>query len=213
VFFQEHFMRLFLNSCEHTSSRIPQNCKIMDARYMSKSILLFLFCLCATPIAQSQSLMMDNRIPHQIFGGVGGGILGGVAGGLTGKLLAGNNSDGFNDIASVVVGVLAGFTIGNGMGVYYMGNFDSEKGSLGWTLTGSATGLVIGVGVGANMGEALLPVVAASVTIGSMLGYNLTRRSSVAFLQPATRWNGAVASIRTQMAIPETSVALVRIHL
>ena len=72
-----------------------------------------------------------------MLGGIGGGFLGGAAGGLTGKLLTGDNPEGFEDIANVVMGVLVGYTVGNGLGVYYMGNTASEKGIVGWTLVGS----------------------------------------------------------------------------
>lgn len=100
----------------------------------------------------------------------------------------------------MVGGTFLGFTIGNGFGVHGYGNTATEKDSLGFTLLGSAAGLVVGVGVGANMGEALLPVVATSVTNGSMLGYNMTRRSTVEFLEPATRSNATSTTIRTSMA-------------
>lgn len=158
-------------------------------------------------------MLVENRIPQQVLGGVVGGAVGGLAGGLTGRVLASGNSEGFNDIASVVVGVLTGFSIGNGAGVYYMGNTPDAQGRLWATMLGSTAGLVVGVGVGANMGEALIPVVATSVTIGSMVGYNLTRRSSVAFLQPATRLNSTIASFRTPLDIPEPSLTLMRIRL
>ncbi len=177
----------------------------------TKSILLFFLFLFTIDNAYSQSKLQQNRIPQQVLGGVVGGALGGLAGGLTGRLLVGDNPEGFNDIAGVVMGALVGFTIGNGGGVYYMGNTPDAQGRLWATLLGSTAGLVVGVGVGANMGEALLPVVATSVTIGSMVGYNLTRRSTVAFLQPATRSNSVSASIRTPMTVPDASVAIVRL--
>jgi hypothetical protein len=110
------------------------------------------------------------------------------------------------------VGVMVGYTVGNGLGVYYMGNTATEKGSLGWTLVGSTVGLVVGVGLGANMGEALLPFAATSVLVGSMVGYNLTRTTSVAFLSPATRSDTAMNTIRTPMDIPHPMVSLVRIR-
>ena len=176
-------------------------------------ILLLIFILSIfLKDAIAQNLFFENRIPHQMLGGIGGGFLGGAAGGLTGKLLTGDNPEGFEDIANVVMGVLVGYTVGNGLGVYYMGNTASEKGNLGWTLVGSTLGLVAGVGIGANMGEALLPFAATSVLVGSMVGYNLTRTSAVAFLSPATRSNTAMNTIRTPMDIPQPHVSLVRIR-
>ncbi len=180
---------------------------------MKTFIALIIIGLGMSTQGYSQSMMAENRIPQQVLGGVVGGAVGGLAGGLTGRMLAGDNSEGFNDIASVVVGVLAGFSIGNGAGVYYMGNTSDAQGRLWATMLGSTVGLVVGVGVGANMGEALLPVVATSVTIGSMVGYNLTRRSVVAYFQPATPSNTQTASIRTPMTVPEASVALIRIRI
>lgn len=179
---------------------------------MKKSITLILISLCMSIQGYAQSMMVENRIPQQVLGGVVGGVLGGAAGGLTGRLMAGNNPEGFQDVAGVVVGVMVGFTIGNGAGVYYMGNTPDAQGRLWATMLGSTVGLVVGVGVGANMGEALLPVAATSVMLGSMVGYNLTRRSVVAFLQPATKKNVAEASIRTPMSIPDANVALVQIR-
>ncbi len=177
-------------------------------------ILLLLFILSFFfKDAVAQNLFFDNRIPHQMLGGVGGGILGGAAGGLAGKLMTGDNPEGFEDIANVVMGVLMGYTVGNGLGVYFMGNTATEKGSIGWTLAGSTLGLVAGVGIGANMGEALLPFAATSVLVGSMVGYNLTRKSAVAFLSPATRSNTAMSTIRTPLDIPQSNVSLLRIRL
>lgn len=155
--------------------------------------------------------MSQHRIGYQLLGGVGGGFLGGAAGGLAGKLMTGDDPEGFEDIANVVVGVMLGYTIGNGVGVYAMGNTTTERGSLGFTLLGSTVGLVVGVGLGANMGDALLPVAATSVMVGSMVGYNLTRKSSVAFLSPATRMHPSMSSIRTPLDIPEPSLTWVRI--
>jgi uncharacterized protein YcfJ len=176
-------------------------------------ILLLLFILSFSfKDSVAQNLLVDHRIPHQVLGGVGGGLLGGAAGGLTGKLLTGDNPEGFEDIANVVLGVFVGYTVGNGLGVYYMGNTATEKGSLGWTLVGSTVGLVVGVGLGANMGEALLPVAATYVLVGSMAGYNLTRTSAVAFLSPATRSHTATNTIRTPLDIPQHHVSLVRIR-
>lgn len=177
---------------------------------MRISLLLFIL-LVSLNDASAQFSVVGNRIPYQVLGGVGGGLLGGAAGGLTGKLLTGDNPQGFEDVANVVLGVFVGYTVGNGVGVHFMGNTATEKGSLGWTLVGSTAGLVVGVGLGANMGEALLPVAAASVMIGSMVGYNLTRKTSVAFLQPASKCIGEQASIRTPMDIPEPSLTWVRI--
>lgn len=62
----------------------------------------------------------------------------------------------------------------------------------GWEALGA---VVAGVGLGANMGEALLPFAATSVMVGSMVGYNLTRTSSMAFLQPST--TSGLALVRT----------------
>jgi hypothetical protein len=174
-------------------------------------LLLLLFLSAHFNDTAAQFSIMGNRIPHQVLGGVGGGLVGGAAGGILGRLQAGENPQGFEDIAGVVVGAMVGYTIGNGVGVYLMGNSATEKGSLGWTLAGSATGLVIGVGLGANMGEALVPFAAASVMVGSMAGYNLTRKSAVAFLQPASRSIGEQASIRTPLDIPKPSLTWVRI--
>ncbi len=178
---------------------------------MKKSITLILIGLCISIQGYSQSMIVENRIPHQVLGGVGGGLLGGAIGGLTGKLLTGDNPEGFEDIANVVLGVFVGYTVGNGLGVYYMGNTATEKGSLGWTLVGSTVGLVVGVGLGANMGEALLPVAATSVLVGSMAGYNLTRTSAVAFLSPATRSHTAMSTIRTPLDIPQPNLTWIRI--
>jgi hypothetical protein len=183
---------------------------------MTKCILLLLFFLCSYESAISQSIIVENRMPQQVLGGVVGGALGGFAGGVASLLAVeafATNDTGWEALGYVVGGVLVGFTVGNGIGVYDCGNTSTEKGSLGITLLGSAVGLVVGVGVGSNMGEALLPVVATSVTLGSMLGYNMTRRSTVAFLQPATRSNHDSTSIRTPLTVPEASVALIRIRL
>lgn len=150
-------------------------------------IYLFLFIMSVSfHELSAQQPLIDQRIPHQLLGGLGGGLLGGAAGGILGRLQAGENPQGFEDIAGVVVGVMVGYTVGNGVGVYVMGNTASEKGSLGWTMVGSTLGLVAGVGIGANMGEALVPFAASSVMIGSLVGYNMTRTSAITFLRPSS---------------------------
>lgn len=146
--------------------------------------LIALFVLSSTATAQFS--VVGNRIPQQLLGGAVGGAIGGVAGGLTGRILVGQDDTGWEALGAVVAGTFIGYTVGNGYGVYRFGNTATDKGSLGWTLVGSAAGLVAGVGLGANMGEALLPFAASSVMVGSMVGYNLTRTTSVAFLQPST---------------------------
>jgi hypothetical protein len=152
---------------------------------MRISLLLFALFLLFTDV-EAQFSINGNRIPQQIIGGVAGGAIGGVAGGLTGRLLVGKDDTGWEALGAVVAGTFIGYTVGNGYGVYRFGNSATEKGSLAWTLVGSTVGLVAGVGIGADMGEALLPFAATSVLVGSMVGYNLTRTTSVAFLQPST---------------------------
>jgi hypothetical protein len=152
---------------------------------MRISLLLFVLFILTTDI-EAQFSISGNRIPQQIIGGIAGGAIGGIAGGLTGGLIVGKDETGWEALGAVVAGTFIGYTVGNGYGVYRFGNTASDKGSLGWTMVGSAAGLVAGVGFGANMGEALLPFAATSVMVGSMVGYNLTRTTSVAFLQPST---------------------------
>lgn len=178
---------------------------------MRISLLLLSLILLFTDV-EAQFSITGNRIPQQIIGGVASGAIGGVAGGLTGRLLVGKDDTGWEALGAVVAGTFIGYTVGNGYGVYRFGNTASDKGSLGWTMVGSAAGLVAGVGFGANMGEALLPFAATSVLVGSMVGYNLTRTTSVAFLSPATRSDTAMNTIRTSMDIPQPSVSLVRIR-
>lgn len=175
----------------------------------------YLFILTLIVIQQdvmAQLSMSENRIPQQIVGGVLVGLGGAALGGVTGRILAGQDDTGWEALGAVLAGAFIGYTAGNGYGVYRFGNTASKKGSLGFTLLGSASGLVGGVMIGANMGEALLPVVATSVTLGSMLGYNMTRKSVIAFLQPATSTPSDHMSIRTPLDVPESSVALIRIQ-
>lgn len=172
--------------------------------------IIALFVLSST--ASAQFSVVGNRIPQQLLGGAVGGAIGGVAGGLTGRILVGQDDTGWEALGAVVAGTFVGYTVGNGYGVYRFGNSATEKGSLGWTLVGSTVGLVAGVGLGANMGEALLPFAASSVMVGSMVGYNLTRTSSVAFLSPATQTSSSMSPIRTPMDIPQTRLSLVRVR-
>lgn len=178
---------------------------------MRKLLLLF-FLHTLVGGASAQFSITGNRIPHQVIGGVAIGALGGVAGGLSGRLLVADDPTGWEALGAVVAGSFIGYTVGNGYGVYWFGNTETEKGSLAWTLVGSATGLFAGVGLGANHGEALLPIAATSVLIGSMVGYNLTRKSEIAFLRPATGTSQPPRSMRPPSVIPEAPLALVRIR-
>jgi hypothetical protein len=127
----------------------------------------------------------DHRIPHQILGGTVVGAFGGLVGGGVGSLMTITDQTGWSRLGAVLAGSTIGFTLGNGAGVYHFGNTERAKGNLAWTWAGSATGLVMGVGLGSTAPDLLLPVLASSVTLGSMLGYNLTRKSTFTVLRPS----------------------------
>lgn len=125
------------------------------------------------------------------------GFGGAAAGGVAGRLLVGKDETGWEALGAVVAGTFIGYTIGNGYGVYRFGNTASHEGRLGITWLGSATGLVAGVMIGANLGEALIPVTALTVMAGSMIGYNMTRSATISVLGSVSPNMNTVSIIRT----------------
>jgi hypothetical protein len=148
--------------------------------------LLFLILFLSSPSIRAQMSPDDRRIPHQILGGTVVGAFGGLVGGGVGSLLTQTDDTGWNRLAAVLGGSVIGFTLGNGAGVYHFGNTEVAKGSLAWTWAGSVSGLALGLGLGSKSPDLLLPVLASSVTIGSMVGYNLTRTSTLTVLRPTS---------------------------
>lgn len=148
-------------------------------------LLLLLIPILTAPSIRAQVSAGDRRIPHQILGGTVVGAFGGLVGGGVGSMLTLTDDTGWSRLAAVLGGSAIGFTLGNGAGVYHFGNTEVAKGSLAWTWVGSASGLALGLGLGSKSPDLLLPVLASSITLGSMVGYNLTRTSTLTVMRPS----------------------------
>ncbi len=88
----------------------------------------------------------------------------------------------------ILLGGLAGLTFVTPLGVYLVGNSAGETGSLGATIGCSVLGLLAGGGAAAMIqDEDVAPVlVFAGPVVGSMIGFNLTRR--YVEKKPARAW-------------------------
>ena len=95
-----------------------------------------------------------KKMVFQEIGGLGMGSLGSLLGGLLGVI--GNEHMGEGPSLGFVVGVIAGFALGNAAGVYWVGNTKEVQGSFGYTLLGSCTGITAGLYI-ANLTKSVIP--------------------------------------------------------
>ena len=85
------------------------------------------------------------RVIGQGLTGTGIGIVMAVIGGSVGHSLAGKKSQSGEEY----LGAFLGYTVGNALGIYWIGNTKELHGSFGVTLLGSTIGVVVGgLGVG-----------------------------------------------------------------
>jgi hypothetical protein len=106
-----------------------------------------------------------------------GGALGGAAVGYHLET-AGECGGEFCGLGGIVLGGVTGLAFVTPVGVYLAGSHSGETGSFGATLGGSIVGTLAGIGAAAasqEEGPAAVLIVAGPV-VGSMIGFNLTRK-------------------------------------
>lgn len=112
-----------------------------------------------------------------LLGGMAG-VVGGIGGAYIGYGL--ETSGGCNDewcgIGGLILGGIAGYTLAAPLAVYAVGSSGNETGSLGWTYGGSLIGAGFGLMMLASESEAGVMLGLAAPVIGSMIGFNATRR-------------------------------------
>jgi hypothetical protein len=104
---------------------------------------------------------------------------GGIGGAFVGYQLEMNNGCGgeFCGLAGAALGGVAGMALITPVGVYMVGNTDGQTGSLGATIGGSVVGTLVGIAaVGVSQNEAGVVMLFAGPVIGSMIGFNATRK-------------------------------------
>ena len=86
--------------------------------------------------------------------------------------------DEFCGLGGAIIGGAVGMTFVTPLGVYLVGNSNGETGSLGATIGGSVIGTLVGVGLAAALeDDTVSPVVlVAGPVVGSIIGFNATRR-------------------------------------
>lgn len=158
-------------------------------------VLFFLFLAFVHNTVWAQSSIKEYRLPEQVIGGLVVGTIGGFTGAGFGLLVVSIMTDtgaelGWGSFAIVANSAVAGFTVGNGFGVHGYGNSSISQGRLGATLVGSAAGLLVAKNVGPRQGDHALPFLAASVTLGSMLGFQVSRYSvkDIEILGTSSTW-------------------------
>jgi hypothetical protein len=106
---------------------------------------------------------------------VGGGI-GGAYLGFGLEISSGCDGE-FCGLGGAVLGGVAGLTFVTPIGVYLVGSSEGQTGSFAATLGGSALGTLAGiVAVAAADSEAGVAMLFAGPVVGSMIGFNLTRK-------------------------------------
>lgn len=107
-----------------------------------------------------------------IGGGLGGGFLG-----YSLETAGGCNSE-FCGLGGAVIGAFLGGTLAAPLGVYLIGTYGNETGSLGAAYAGSLLGGLAGIAIvaAADEEDLILPVMITMPVVGSMIGFNLTRR-------------------------------------
>jgi hypothetical protein len=105
-----------------------------------------------------------------------GGILGG---GYVGYKLETSGGCGgeYCGLGGAVLGGVVGLAFVTPVGVYMIGNTDGQTGSLGATIGGSVIGTLVGIGAAAaSQNEAGVVLLLAGPLVGSMVGFNATRK-------------------------------------
>lgn len=137
----------------------------------------------ATPVAYA----LDDETPP-ISGTrlAGEALLGGlfaVGGGIGGAYMgfaietAGDCNGEFCGLGGIILGGAIGLTFATPVGVYLAGSHSGETGSLGATIGGSVLGSLVGIGAAAAAeSEASVVLLVAGPVVGSMIGFNATRR-------------------------------------
>jgi hypothetical protein len=142
--------------------------------------LLGFFFLVATALSQTLQAERPPLNGVRILGEFLGGVVGGFVGGIIGIYYGWNTGVDF-------LGFI-GFPVGSALGVYAIGEIGNETGSWWATLGGSAVGTVASFvlnsyGLFDNLGNddfrTLWMATCSLSTLGSIIGFNLTRKYEV----------------------------------
>jgi hypothetical protein len=105
---------------------------------------------------------------------VGGGIGGGYIG-MSLELANGCNGE-FCGLGGAVLGGLTGLTLAAPVGVYLAGSHGGQTASFGATLGGSVLGSLAGIAATAATEGKGAPMLLIGPVVGSMIGFNVTRK-------------------------------------
>jgi hypothetical protein len=128
--------------------------------------------------------LKGGKIACEIGAGAGCGILAGALGFLIGAAVtpAGEGQFGeLNKVGGGGIGFIIGYPLGNSIGIYLVGNRDSETGSFGTTLLGSMLGMVAATALSPVMFQddfprwIALPVFFSLPITGGIIGFSMTR--------------------------------------
>jgi len=133
-------------------------------------------------VAEAKPPLSEVRIAGELLAGGVGGILGGVGGCLISIIGAEEDSE-YSGLHTAFYLAPTGYTLGNAIGVYLVGNIGNETGSFLATLGGSILGLGVGIVVCvlsddffSDQEPAAFSTLVASPSICATIGFNLTRR-------------------------------------
>lgn len=148
-----------------------------------------------TPASDEKPPLSGLRIGGElVVGGLtgAGGVLVGGAAGYALEMSSGCGGE-FCGLGGMVIGGWLGMVMTVPVGVYLVGSAGEQTGSLGATYAGSLLGGLVGVGLAALAHDApvSIPLVVVAPIVGSVLGFNLSRRYKTAVqITPTVRTSG-----------------------
>ncbi|MCK9425488.1 MAG: hypothetical protein M0Q21_05555 [Ignavibacteriaceae bacterium] len=100
-------------------------------------------------------LLSIKTIFFQAIAGGGIGTLAALIGSELGDELFNDRHRGLAPSDEFMLGFFIGYSLGNALGVYWIGNMEEVQGSFGYTLFGSIAGMAIGISLTGQKGSAI----------------------------------------------------------
>ncbi|MCK9211299.1 MAG: hypothetical protein M0P61_10730 [Ignavibacteriaceae bacterium] len=133
-----------------------------------------------------QSLSQTRILSQALIGsaiGIGTAYIGGI---IASRFISDKHGYSFFSTGTIY-GTLLGYTLGNAIGIYWIGNTDELHGSFGFTLLGSCIGMAAGFYLTTGLTESIAPLLILPGVVGIIAFYlsseDVVPESSEAFIQ------------------------------